>query len=337
MNKPVVSVLLPVYNGEKFIEQAVQSILDQTYRNFELMIIDDGSTDRTSAILDQFHDSRIRRMRNTENVGLIRSLNSAAQEAQGTYLARMDADDISLPVRFAAQVEFLETHPEIGVLGTALEQIDSHGRIISTLRLPHTHERIFWIFFFDTAIVHATVMMRSAIFRSAGGYNDTFAHVEDTELWSRLLFTTRFANLQEVLYKRQLHNRSVGSTQHTVQIQTDAAIRKNILKRTIGITVSDAVLRWLFDPSHVLSRSEKEELIYLYFRAYAYMTSAFSLAPEIAEQIQRDVQRRIRIAEHSDCRAMRKFFFRILRDTLPIATRHRLKQSKLGYFLAQRI
>ncbi|MFT5919102.1 MAG: glycosyltransferase involved in cell wall biosynthesis, partial [Granulosicoccus sp.] len=115
---PLVTVLLPVYNAEKFLEQAIRSVLDQTFTEFEFLIINDGSTDRSEEIIVSFNDSRIRYIKNETNLKLIKTLNKGIEFASGKYIARMDADDISLPTRFEQQVALLEKQPEIGVCGT---------------------------------------------------------------------------------------------------------------------------------------------------------------------------------------------------------------------------
>lgn len=337
MIQPLVSVLLPVYNGEKFIAQAIQSILDQTYHNFEFFIIDDGSDDGTRMVVDRFHDSRIRRIYMSEHLGLVPSLNLAASNAQGKYLARMDADDVGHPDRFEKQIAFLEAHPDVGVLGTSAQQTDSRLRVISVLPMLETHERILWRFFFDTAILHPTVMMRADVFRAVGGYGPYFTRAEDTELWSRMLFMTRFANLREILHTRRLHNRSLVSAKPGAVIQATIGIRERMFFKMINRTVSPPVLRWFVDPFRLLSHEQKQELVQTFHELHRYVTRSFTLSPEIDAYIREDLERRIRIAQYSDRRPVRKFVFRLIRDILPMTTRHKLKQSKLGFFIARRI
>ncbi|MBI2552394.1 glycosyltransferase [Candidatus Uhrbacteria bacterium] len=337
MTNPTVSVLLPVYNGEKFIAEAVQSMLEQTYRDFELIVIDDGSTDRTAAILDQFHDTRILRLRNPENLGLVRSLNLAAQKAQGKYLARMDADDVSHPARLEKQVKFFELNPEVGVVGTAVRQTDARGRALSTLVYPETHELIFWRFFFGLALQHPTVMLRADLFNAVHGYNEEFPCAQDTELWSRLLERTKFANLPEVLHYRRMHGKSVGSAHYAAQRRYDAEIRRAFFTRVIGSTPSLAACEWLVEPTRFLPTAYKAELIALIGQFYKYMEQTFELTPGVRAYLKSNMQRRLSAARLSDRRPAVKFIFRVVRDNLPIATRHRLKQSKLGRFLARYI
>jgi len=337
MNQPLISVLLSVYNGEKFVAEAVQSLLNQTYRNFELIIVDDGSSDRTAEILNQFTDNRIKRLSNEKNFGLSQSLNRAGEIAQGKYLARMDADDVSLPDRFAKQVAFLEAHDKVGVLGSAAAQINSQGRVISTLLMPTTHALILWRFFFDLAIVHSTVMMRRDLFRLIGGYDVSFIHVEDNELWSRLLSLTQFANLEDVFVKRRLHNDSISSINSNQQRRLSTMVRKFFFNNTIHCQASYETLRWFVDPFFVLTERQKKELIFIFIRLYRYLTTNFVLDREAEQVVEEDFFRRVSLAFNSDRRAVRKFLFRQLRDILPLTVRHCMKTSKLGYFFAQRI
>src|SRR6056297_178877 len=175
-NKPKVSVLLSVYNGEKYLEKAISSILNQTFSDFEFIIIDDGSSDRSPEIIKSFNDNRIRYFKNEKNIGLVKSLNKGLEKMKGEYIARMDADDICKPTRFEKQVNFLNKNHEVGVLGTAMEIVDHKGSHISNQHFPKDHIIIFWKLFFETAVFHPTIMMRTNIVKKAGGYDPDFIH-----------------------------------------------------------------------------------------------------------------------------------------------------------------
>jgi len=226
---PRVSVLLSVYNGEEYIKEAVESILNQTFQNFEFIIIDDGCTDDTALILNSFNDPRIVRVVNEKNLGLVRSLNKGLRIAKGEFIARMDADDTSTKDRLEKQVAFLDANKDVGVLGTWMKQVDSKGKAISIFKVPVSHDEILWQMLSGTAIVHASVLMRRDVLMEVGGYNEDFPHVEDTELWSRLIFITRFANLSEVLYIRRIHNNSIMSANFKLQIEQSEKIREKLL------------------------------------------------------------------------------------------------------------
>ena len=187
MTVPTVSVLLPVYNGAAYLQAAIDSVLAQTFTDFEVIIIDDGSADATPQILAAFTDPRIKSVRQ-DNAGLVTALNRGIALAQGRYLARQDHDDLSLPTRFEKQVAFLDAHPDHALLGTR-SQIwrgeDPTGR-------GHDHAvddaSLRFDLLFDSPFVHSSVMMRTDAVRAAGGYSRDPAHQppEDYELWSRL-------------------------------------------------------------------------------------------------------------------------------------------------------
>lgn len=222
---PRISVILSVYNGGKYIKEAVESILNQTFKDFEFIIIDDGSTDTTASVLDSFKDPRIIRLVNKNNIGLVQSLNKGLHVASGEFVARMDADDMSVSDRFEKQIDFLEKHPDVGVLGTAMQQVDAKGKILSVFQSPEKHDDILYRMLFDTALAHATVMMRKDVVMQAGGYDPKFIHVEDTELWSRLILKTKFANLPEALYIRRLHKNSIMNAHSQFQTEQSRIIR----------------------------------------------------------------------------------------------------------------
>ncbi len=195
---------MPVYNGEKYLKLAVQSILDQTLKDFELIIINDGSTDKTEEIIKSFSDPRIIYIKNDTNLGLSKSYNTGIRASQGEFIARMDADDISLPDRFEKQMKFLELHPEIGITGGAVILIDKSGKKMKKLEKPSSHIELKWQSLFSTPLIHPTVFGRAKIFRD-NPYDENLYNSEDYELWSRLIFNTetKLANQEEpVLYYR---------------------------------------------------------------------------------------------------------------------------------------
>jgi glycosyltransferase involved in cell wall biosynthesis len=196
---PKVTVLMSVYNGERYLNEAVDSILAQTFTDFEFLIIDDASTDLTPEILRSYDDPRIRIVTNEENLGLTKSLNKGIALARGEYIARMDADDVSFIVRLERQVEFMEKNADIGVLGSNYQYIDESGYpkgVVSTSLDP---ELTRWELLFLNPLAHPTVLMRTALMRSVQGYDETFRFSQDYELWCRLTKITQLAKLQDVL------------------------------------------------------------------------------------------------------------------------------------------
>lgn len=225
-NPPAISVVMAVYNSAAVVAEAVDSVLNQTFRNFEFIIIDDGSTDSSGDILRQYaqRDARIR-LYAQENCGLIASLNRGCRLAQGRYIARMDADDISLPPRFEKQFRFLEEHLEIGVLGTWIQDIDERGRPIIEWPVPADPIVVRWFLFFGNCIAHPSVMMRRDLMERLGYYRPDAIHVEDYDLWIRAAEVTGLANLPEVLVRYRVSAGSVSGRNEIVQKERAAALR----------------------------------------------------------------------------------------------------------------
>ncbi|MCC5838545.1 MAG: glycosyltransferase [Opitutales bacterium] len=217
---PTVSVLLPVYNAERYLKTAVSSILGQTFLDFELIIINDGSTDSTAAILDRIAGSDTRvRLVHRANQGYSRCLNQALGMARAPLLARMDADDESLPDRFATQVAFLDTHPEIVAVSGQWIRIDPNGRVLSDTRdLPTGHDAIVNELLKGYGVMpHPGVMMRADAVRQVGGYRVEFEPAEDLDLWLRLADIGRLANLDKHLLRYRLHPGATSSARREEQ------------------------------------------------------------------------------------------------------------------------
>jgi len=235
---PLVSVVMPVYNSEAYLKPAVESILSQTFCDFELIIIDDSPTDKTAAILDSYTDPRIICLHNQEHCGLIRSLNLGLATARGKYIARMDADDISLPHRLEGQVHYMEAHPDIGLLGTWIEDIDENGKPIGVWRAPTTPALIRWSLLFGTCMAHPSVIMRRSVIQRVGSYNPEALHAEDYDLWSRMSFETQIANLPEVLVRLRVHTGSISSRYSERQEQTVVQVARSAISKVLGGDVS---------------------------------------------------------------------------------------------------
>jgi len=205
---PAISVLMPVYNTERYLSEAIESILNQTYENFEFIIVDDGSTDRSSLILQEYAetDSRIRLIRQ-ENTGMVGALNRGLKETAAPLIARMDADDVALPHRLEAQLKFMENHPEHVVVGGHTYFIDPDGQILKLYRLALDHNEIEERLLQGGggAVVHAAAMFRKSAIEEAGGYRKDFEFIEDFDLYLRLLKIGKFANLDRVVYHYRHH------------------------------------------------------------------------------------------------------------------------------------
>jgi glycosyltransferase involved in cell wall biosynthesis len=207
--RPRVSVILPVYEGERYLGAAIESILAQTFEDFELIVVDDGSTDRSLAIIRSFADRRIRVLENPVNLGLPASLNRALEQCAGTYIARHDADDISEPARLARQVSFLDGAPEVGLVGTWYTEIDAHGRTLVGRQLPCDHLSLRWALQFYSPFVHGSVVFRRTVVETVGPYSEAFPTSQDYEFWLRIASSFRVANLPERLLRLRVHPASL--------------------------------------------------------------------------------------------------------------------------------
>ena len=214
-DNPLVSVIMPAYNARRYIGEAVESVLAQTFTDFEFIIIDDGSTDGTKEILEGYaaKDKRIRLVRRP-NTGYGVALNEALGMSRGPLIARMDSDDICLPHRFEKQVKYLNDHDDCLLVGSRVLLIDPDGAPLFEMEgIELTHEEIDRkLMICGWAIVHPAVMMRRDAVLSIGGYKPEFVPVEDHDLFLRLAEVGRLANLPEVLFKYRKHPASAVTT-----------------------------------------------------------------------------------------------------------------------------
>lgn len=208
IESPRVSVVLPTLNAGKYIRPALKSLLSQTYNNFEIIVVDDGSTDRTLSIVRSFDDSRIRILERDDPNGLAGALNDGIEAANGEYIARQDADDLSAPDRLARQVAFLDSHPEVALVGTATRMISESGDERGTrhvLERPTVDDLLE-----KNQFVHGSVMFRNEeVVKATGGYDTLFETSEDYDLWIRLTKEYPVRNLDAPLYTLRLRQNSV--------------------------------------------------------------------------------------------------------------------------------
>lgn len=199
MNKPLISVLLPAYNAEPYIEESVRSILNQTYTNFEFIIINNGSTDRTGEIIENIKDPRIRFFSN-ENLGMAGALNKAIKLSTGELFARQDADDISYLERFQKQVDFLNNNPDVAIVGTWARIIPQKDNIVRLHKHPTDNLVLKFELLWDNPFVHTSMMMRKSCIDKVGPYDlDEPVLTQDYDLWWRIIKQYKVANIGEVL------------------------------------------------------------------------------------------------------------------------------------------
>jgi glycosyltransferase involved in cell wall biosynthesis len=216
---PRVSILMPVRNGLPWLREALESIASQTLRDFELLVLEDGSTDGTAELLSSWRDDRLRVI-STGGVGMATALNLGLDAARAPLVARHDADDVSAPDRLEAQVRYMASHRDVGVLATVADYIDALGQAVDndwvrTVRAQHdvaiTSEQIAQLMPLTCCVTHGSVMARTAVLRAAGGYQRHIWPAEDYDLWLRLLPQTAIAKLHERLYRYRIHDTQLSA------------------------------------------------------------------------------------------------------------------------------
>jgi hypothetical protein len=233
---------MPVYNGEQFLEEAVESIQRQTFADWELVAIDDGSQDSSRSVLRRFAaaDPRIRVIENETNGGISAALNSGWQEARGAYIARLDADDVALPERLARQVDVLNAHPSVAVVGSAAILIDLEGRRLSIAQVPTSNRAIKRILPRRNCFNHPSVTLRRTALEAVGGYR--FDHVEDYDLWLRLAERFGLANLSDPMILYRIHAEQVSLRVLEDQVRRAMAVREAAQRRrSSGVDPLDGV------------------------------------------------------------------------------------------------
>lgn len=217
---PLVSVIIPAYNAERFVERAVRSIMTQTYENLEILICDDCSEDRTFDILKKLaaDDKRIVLLKNERNLQIVATLNKMVGLAKGEYIARMDADDISLPERIEMQLKFMEKNPDYGICGTYARFINEDNFVIGKSRVPHLNNDIQIFLNFDSPFVHPSVIIRAEILK-ANHYDKNYQYCEDFELWHRVLRVTKGYNLNTFLFCYRISKSSISHKTESAKVQ----------------------------------------------------------------------------------------------------------------------
>ena len=228
-NTPLLSVVLPVFNGQEYLTEALQSVLNQSFDNFELLVIDDGSSDSSREVVKQFKDTRIKLIENSSNIGLVPTLNKALSLCQGDLIARMDQDDICDLDRFAKQVTFLQTNPQIDLVGSAITFFGAISKpYVFTFPLEHEAIRVALLFYCPLA--HPALMFRRSLVQEGNWcYSDDFRHAEDYHFWSRLLLHRRAANLNDCLLNYRLHQKQYSSALSNKQYEVSLRVRALML------------------------------------------------------------------------------------------------------------
>ena len=245
---PELSVILSVYNGENYISASIESILNQTFGDFELIVINDGSTDKTSKIIKSYSDPRIIYLENEKNIGIAKSTNKGLNIARGRYIAIMDADDISMPERFSKQFKFLENNSEVGVCGSWFNVIDKKGESVGKTCYPISSNIISCFLLFYCCIANPTTMYRKKIIQDVGNYNPEFIAAMDYDLWTRTIGHYQFSNIPEFLLKYRMHGENISQNSEKYHHE-DYIIRKIAIEKLLEHPLSteeDVALReWI--------------------------------------------------------------------------------------------
>ena len=287
MSSPTVSVVMSVFNGEAFLSEAIDSVLNQSFRDFEFVIVDDGSTDATADILSKYvlRDGRIRVLRNGKK-GRAASLNLAISLANGKYVANIDADDLAMPGRLEEQVAFMERNPEVGVLGGAFELITDSGAAIDIIRHPLEDSQLRSAILRYNPICHSSVILRKDIVLALGGYRSIFVPSEDYDLWLRMSERSRLANLHNVLVRYRIHRNqlSVRKLEHQALcvLAASAAAEQRRNGRPDPLSEVDEITPQLLDSLGVTAAEIRVALV----DTYAYWMDLLGAAdPETALQV----------------------------------------------------
>lgn len=244
--KPKVTVLMPVFNAQAYLKEAMDSILNQSYRDFEFLIVNDGSTDHSAAIINGYTDSRIRHITFGDNRGIIEALNVGLDLAMGDYIIRMDADDISLPTRVAEQVEFMDTNPMVGLCGTLVKTMG--GKVMNQYMQP---SRLQASLLLDCPLVHPSVVIRMSVLSAYQlRYDNNFKHVEDYQLWVEMSKHTKIAILPRILLEYRVSETQVSSKFRDIQDVNSNRIKQGLFEILLSRSLTQT-------EQHIVSRKSE--------------------------------------------------------------------------------
>lgn len=285
-----ISVIIPVFLGSEFLHECLSSVLAQTFSDFELILVCDEPTDETLKIIADFErrETRIKKIINTQRAGLVNSLNMGIASASGEYIARMDVDDICCPTRFKVQAEYLDLHPEVGVLGTHAQLINKNGNPIRVDPLPMLCKSIMFGLLFKNVLVHPSVIFRRDLFDNEAVYDPKYYLFEDYALWIKAIKTTEIRNLPDVLLKYRFYNSSVTQKNLLVQKNASFFLQKEEMERIIcrSLTESEnAALRWYVLSLREVADDEPFAFINLITTLYDVFKKKYSMSSQEEAEI----------------------------------------------------
>jgi glycosyltransferase involved in cell wall biosynthesis len=256
MNANSLTVLMPVYNAEKYLREAIDSILNQHFSEFEFVIINDGSTDKSEEIIRSYTDPRIKYYKNEVNSGIVKTLNKGLDLIHSEYIVRMDSDDISLPDRLSIQKKFMDDHPEVGVSSSYYEIFGNENQII---QLASESDVIKAYLIFGSQICHPAAIIRTSVLKNNNlHYSSAFPHMEDYDLWYRLKDLTNFGNIRQVLLKYRVTGENVTVRNYDTILERKFAFYKSILQPLdIDLSKNDFYFHNAFDTDKSMPVKDK--------------------------------------------------------------------------------
>lgn len=302
---------MPVYNGGRFLQESIESILNQTFKDFEFLIVDDGSTDRSEEIIMEYAkiDNRINLITNPENLGIAEATNVGIAHVRGEYIALMDQDDISMPERLEKQVVFLDGHPEIMVVGANSIRLDEHGQQHLRRDVLETPTLIRWGLLFQNQIQNPTALVRRTLFSKHGYKYEDFMPSQDYRLWLRISKCFKLANLQDYLLIHRIHGLNTSTVLGGLSKTKLLELRKEFVRDNLNCDISDEIAFNLTNPSKILSLGDAHSVSKLILKWALLNKNGCSL---------------------EDCNYMKQKTNRMLRD---IWVAHRWNLSLLPYVL----
>lgn len=270
-DNPKITVIMSVYNGEKYLHQAISSTLDQTFKNFEFLIIDDGSTDKTAKLMMSYDDSRIKTILNEENIGHAKSLNKGISLAKGEYIARMDQDDVMMRKRLETQVQYLDDNQDIAVVGSNFQTIDEKNNISGKLDWPiGLMNNLFFINTGKPPVGHPGVLIRKESIMKVGCYGDKFLYCEDLDLWLRLYLNGYVTNnIPEYLTRYRIHSNQVTDEQNEIQIKNHKLAFYDYYKTSTGHDIQfDKINKYLniLWEKNIISDNNLDDTLSIYIK-----------------------------------------------------------------------
>lgn len=271
---PPLTVLLPVRNHARFLAAAVGSILRQSFANFDLLVLDDASTDGSSQSIASLDDPRLRIVRNETPIGLAATLNRGLRATEATWIARQDADDLSDPQRFRRQLEFLDRRPDVCLLGSGALKIDATDRPVGFLRTSTEHDTLLFGLLFDNCFVHTSVVFHRDHVLALGGYDVAFDRAQDFDLWVRMASRGRLANLPERLVSRRVGAVLANEGEDEYTRPNRAILRRHHLQ-TLGAEPSDPELTLIDAFRRGLTPAQLPSMLDLHTRLVAAFVKRF--------------------------------------------------------------